>query len=152
MLNKTTDTLSEEPDYAALDLPDVEPDGDWAWQHRRSYIYRELMDVGHHGLLNKAELARKFDVSRVTIYKDLDHIAAYIEQNLGDHHTSESVAVFEKAVQELLDEGRFKEAAQVQTMMSEWLENRGELDREPDTIVEHQLGDEEFDFLEEVFE
>lgn len=120
------------PDYAALDLPEDKPKPEWHYSRRKAYIYRELMDRGHHRLLNKTELAAEFDVTRQTIYRDLDAIAEYVEATMAKNHASETVQVFQRCVQELLDEGEYKKAADVQSQFGEWLERRGAIDTEPE--------------------
>jgi hypothetical protein len=123
---------SEQPDYEQLELPDHEQYGEWHWSHRRAYIFDELRRVGHHRLLNKTELASQFGVTRTQIYHDLDAIAEYIDENMDDRHEAEAVQVFQAAVKELLNEGEWKKAADVQAQFSEWLERRGQLDKEPE--------------------
>lgn len=144
--------FSDHPDYASFELPEDTPKDEWAWQHRRAYIYRQLIDRGHHQLLNKTDLATEFGVTRKTIYDDLDKIAEYIDQEMATNHRSETVAVFQKAVKELLDEGEYAQAAKVQSQFSQWLAGQGEIDTEPQTVrVEHSVDDEQLDFLNEVF-
>lgn len=148
-----------EPDYAAIDLPDPteRPHEDWTYAERRAYIYREWLDRGSHQLLNKSQLARQFDVMRKVIYNDLDKIANFVEENMARHHGAQSTAVFQRAVSELLDEGEYKQAAQVQDMMSDWLERRGAIDKEAEkhkvarADAGDELDDEDLEFLEEVF-
>lgn len=148
----------DQPDYGAYPLPDDEPKEDWGWRARRAYIFREWVDVGSERGLNKSQLARDFDVKRDTIYKDLDRIAQQVEDNLGQRHEAESVNVFRKAVDELLDEGEYAKAARVQSNFSEWLENRGAIDKEPEQVDARvqrmdpsDLDEEDIEFLEGVF-
>jgi len=150
------ETNTGHPDYAGRDLPDSEPYEEWGWRDRRAYIYREWMDAGTHRLVNKSALAEQFGVSRNTIYKDLDRIAGFVDDNLGEHHGAETVGVYKRAVQELLSEGKYKQAAQVQDMMGDWLERRGKVDKEPErhaiaTADAADVDEEDMDFLDEVF-
>lgn len=152
------DGNTEHPDYAALDLPDDKPYPEWGWQKRRAYIYGEWMDAGTHRLLNKSALAEQFDVSRNTIYKDLDSVAEFVDQNLGEHHGAETVGVLKRAVQELMDEGEYARAAKVQTQMGDWLERRGAIEKEPDRMEAKvasadasEVDEDDLEFLDEVF-
>jgi len=150
------ETNTGHPDYAGRDLPDSEPYEEWGWRDRRAYIYREWMDAGTHRLVNKSALAEQFGVSRNTIYKDLDRIAGFVDDNLGEHHGAETVGVYKRAVEELLSEGEYKQAAQVQDMMGDWLERRGKVDKEPErhaiaTADAADVDEEDMDFLDEVF-
>jgi len=144
-----------QPDYEALDTPDPqeEPYPEWSWAERRAYIFREWMDAGAHQLMDKSALARRFDVSRDTIYNDLDRIAGFVEESMGDRHGAETVATFQKAVKELLDEGKYKKAAEVQNMTSDWLERRGAIDRDEQSHpkVEADLDEETVEMLEGLF-
>lgn len=145
-------TNGEQPDYLAMDLPDDVPKKEWDYPERRACICREWFDAGSEGLLNKSRLARDFDVSRDTIYADLDAIAGFVEENLGDKHGAQTVAVFKRAVDELLDEGEFQKAARVQNMMSDWLERRGAIDKEADAVeVDHGVDDATEEMLDELF-
>lgn len=123
--------MTESPDYERVEIRDV-PTSEYTQTERRAYIYRRLIAAGHHTRLNKTELAETLDVSRPTIYGDLDAIAEQIEERLGVHHKSETVAVFQKCIKELIDEGEWEKAAKTQNMMSEWLEKRGKLSKEPE--------------------
>lgn len=141
----------DHPDYASLDLPDHKPKEDWEWQHRRSYVYRRLLEAGHHTLLNKRALSEKFDCTRKTIYNDLDKISEYMVNQIDTQwEKSQSMLVYERAIAELMDRGDFKEAAKVRKMFDEWLENRGEMDKEPER-VEHSVNEDDLEFLDEVF-
>lgn len=145
-------TNGEQPDYLAMDLPEDEPMEDWGYEHRRAYICREWFDAGSEGLLNKSRLSRQFGVSRDTVYADLDAIAGFVEENLGDKHGAQTVTVFRRAVNELLDEGEFQKAARVQNMMSDWLERRGAIDKEADEVdLNHGVDEGTMDFLDDVF-
>ncbi len=147
----------DEPDYAAIDLPDPdeEPHSEWHWSKRRAYIYREWLDHGTHQLLNKSQLARQFDVKRDTIYKDLDRIASFVEENMARHHGAESTQVFQRVVAELLDAEEWEKAAKVQNTMSDWLERRGAIDKEPDRVEKRvqamDIDEADMDFVDDVF-
>jgi len=148
--------MTTHPEYAARDLPEDEPYEEWGWRDRRAYVMREWMDAGTHRLLNKTNLAKQFGVSRNTIYDDLDAVAEHVESNLGDKHGTETVNVYKRAVQELLDEEEYKKAAQVQDMMGDWLERRGAVEKEPEkhAVARQDASDvdeEDLDFLDEVF-
>lgn len=143
-----------EPDYGAIEMPDPDevPHEEWTYAQRRAYIYAEWLDRGTHQLINKSQVARMFDVTRDTIYNDMDHVAQFVDENMGRHHGAESTATFKAAVRELLNEGEYKDAAQVQNMLSDWLERRGAIDKEPDRAeVDVGMGDEDLEWLNEVF-
>lgn len=140
-----------QPDFAALDLPNDKPKEEWDWQHRRAYVYRRLIEEGHHSLINKRQLSKTFGVTRKTIYNDLDAIAEWMADQVDtEWEKSQSMLVYEKAISELIDQGDYKEAAKVRQMFDEWLEDRGELDKEPDR-KEVSVDSEDLDFLDEVF-
>jgi len=131
----------EAPDYEQLELPEHDQHDEWHWAHRRAWLFDELMEAGHHRLLNKSEIAEQFGVTRTQIYHDLEAIAEHVEDNMTRRHESETVQVFQASVRELLDDGEFKKAADVQSQFSEWLERRGKLDKEPE---EHEVTWREF--------
>ena len=160
LMAKGNSNSKEEPDYAALDLPDPDevPHDEWHWTKRRAYLYREWLDHGTHQLLNKTQLAKQFDVTRNTIYNDLDKIAEFVEQNMARHHGAETTAVFQRVVSELIDDEEWEKAAKVQNTMSDWLERRGAIDKEPDKQQiaaevrdSADLDEEDADWVNEVF-
>jgi len=152
---KESDGNTAEANFAAVDLPcddgqESKPKPEWTYHERRAYIFRRWMDEGSHKLLNKSELARDFDVTRVIIYRDLDRVADSVEERLAESHGAQTKAVFEKAVAALLNQGDYKKAAKVQDMMGDWLERRGEIHKEPERIEARQVGGE--DLTEEQIE
>lgn len=121
-------------DYREIEIPDDPLEMNT--QQRRAYIYERVKDLGHPQLIDKEQYANKFDVSRRQIYYDLDAIAEFVEEHIGEDHVMKGASVFDKAVRELVAEGQWEEAAKVLKDEAEWLEKRGAIDKEAE---EHEI-------------
>lgn len=120
-------------DYRQVKIPDV-PYTEFETMQRRAYFYERVTELGHPSLLDKQEQADRFDISRRMVYKDLDRVAESInEYQVKDNHVGNNLPVFEKAKREALRQGDYQEAVGILREQAEWLEDRGELDKEPET-------------------
>ncbi len=104
-------------------------------QQRRAYIWRRVEEEGHESLIDKDLIARKLDISRRQVYYDLEAVAEFVEEEIvPEHHTGKNMTVFEKAKREALRSGEWEQAIDTLMKQSEWLENRGALDKEPEEV------------------
>jgi hypothetical protein len=129
-----TDNL---PDYDAIEPPAGTPRTEYGTHERRAEVWRAIKATGSPTRVNKAALARQYDVSRKTIYRDFDRLREWASDSLGDDAKLTTRAVFETVVDELLeaDDWRAKKAALDAVMdWNEWLADIGEQHREPDRI------------------
>ena len=124
------------PDLRNIKTPD-EPGPDVPKLRRQAYLYEKVMEMGHPSLVDKPDIARKFDISRRQVYYDLEDVAASIQaHDISQNHVGENMPVFEKAKREAIREGDWQGAVKILREQAEWLEDRGELDKEPD---EHEV-------------
>lgn len=129
-----TDNL---PNYDAIEPPEETPAEEYGTHDRRADLWRAIKSAGSPARVNKAELAREYDVSRKTIYRDMERLREWCEDSLGDDARLTTRAVFETVVDDLLDtdDWRAKKAALDAVMdWNEWLADLGEQHREPDKI------------------
>lgn len=123
------------PDYATIELPDGTPRAEYTTHERRAEVWRAIKAAGSPARVNKAQLARRYDVSRDTIYRDLERLREWAGDSLGEDAKLTTRAVFEHVVDELLtdEDWRAKKAAfDVVMEWNEWLGDLGEQHREPD--------------------
>lgn len=123
-------------DYANHPIPDNKPTGDFTFVERRAAIYQMLEDAGHPRALEptQAELGDTYGVSQRQISKDIQRLREYEAQRVGDNADTDTELVCRKAVIGLLEQGRFKEAGELQLQYYDWLQSAGYKDREPDQV------------------
>ena len=69
---------------------------------RRASILREILEKGHPGLVNKTDMARKYNVNVKTIYRDFNYIADNIKENIGTNAELVTKSVYDKAIKKLI--------------------------------------------------
>jgi len=125
------------PNYDAIEPPDNTPRAEYGTHERRAEVWRAIKAAGSPARVNKAALARKYDVSRKTIYRDFDRLREWVDDSLGEDAKLTTRAVFETVVDDLLNAGdwRAKKAALDAVMdWNEWLAEIGEQHREPNRV------------------
>ena len=124
------------PDLRNIKTPDT-PGADVPKLQRQAWLYEKVVEMGHPSLIDKVDIAQKFEVSRRQVYYDLEDVARSIQEyDISKNHVGENMPVFEKAKREALREGDWQGAVKILREQAEWLEDRGELDKEPD---EHEV-------------
>lgn len=111
-------------------------------QQRRADIYHRIKELGHPSLFDsddKRHYARKYDVSYRQIHYDLDAIKEFVVESMDlNTHLTNVTFVFDKAMSEAIDEGRWDEAADIAMQKAEWLEDRGIIENESTETFEHE--------------
>lgn len=125
------------PNYDVIEPPEDTPKAEYGTHERRAAVWREMKAAGSPAKINKADLAREFDVARSTIYRDMERLREWCDESLGDDAKLTTRAVFESVVGDLMDsdDWRAKKAALDAVMdWNEWLADLGEQHREPDKV------------------
>lgn len=131
---------SNTPDYQNLDYPEPvhEEDGmdDWHWTERRAYLHDLLADAQHPRQLeySQTELAEFFGVTQPAISDDFKRLREYRREIVGRFAVASTELLAEEAVQELRENGEWREAWNTQQEYVEWLFDMGELEKEPDKL------------------
>ena len=112
--------MSQQIDYRAIDLPDNEQYENWTYAQRRAYILSEIREVGHPNLLNQSDIARQFDVDRSLISREMDLLGEYVAETLGDRRELTTANVVNRCIAELIEEGEWKDAAELALKLDEW--------------------------------
>lgn len=112
--------MSQQIDYQSLDVPENEQYEQWSYGQRRAYVLSEIREVGHPDLLNQSEIARQFDVDRSTISRDFDALGEYISDTLGERRELSTASVVNRCIAELIEEGEWKDAAELALKLDEW--------------------------------
>jgi len=133
-------------DYRSIDVPEDKPPEEYSYAERRAEILRRIEDVGHPGLVNGAELGRRYDVARQSIYNDFDVLGEYVADTVGERVDLKINAVFNKAIRGLLQQKEYRKAAKTAAEFGEWVETRheiedlwAELEEIQDTVNDDQL-------------
>jgi len=125
------------PNYDTIEPPEEKPKADYGTHERRAEVWRAIRAAGSPAQVNKAALAREYDVDRSTIYRDFDRLREWVDDTLGADAKLTTRALFEKVVGDLVDtdDWRAKKAALDAVMdWNEWLADLGEQHREPDRV------------------
>lgn len=124
-----------EKDYDSVIIPERKSRDEYDAVERRKEILEMMRKVGTpDNMPTQRRLADKYGVSAPTINRDMDVLSKYIEENLGDRAVSKANLVYEKAVDELMEDEEYREAARVVGEWQEWLADRGAIEEEPDEV------------------
>jgi len=128
--------MSSNPDYATLPVPDDKPPHEYTWAERRSELYNLIEEAGHPRNLERSQeqLGQRYGVTQRQISSDIEKIREYETRNVGKDVRANTSFVCEKAVRELMSQGEYKDAANLQIAFFEWLQESGEEDKTPDKI------------------
>lgn len=149
---KSFKSLEDDLHLDQITVPLVQPEELYR-PERCAYLLRRVKLAGHPDNINKSEMARLFDIARRTIFSDMsDHVLPSIRESVGDNHMEVSQLAYNKAIQALLEEGKYEKAARVADKWNDWLSDRGVADREPDKIeINQELLKGEEEELEDIF-
>lgn len=127
--------MTDEIDYAAVSVPDDKSPEDYHYTVRRAAILEDVIRAGSPSRIRQQSLADRYGVSQSTISRDLDAVGDHVSEQIGNRAELTARAAFSRVLDDLLsveDDWRASKAAfDVVMEWSEWLENRGELDRVP---------------------
>ncbi|WP_248908138.1 hypothetical protein [Halocatena marina] len=137
--------MGSDIDYGAVDPPPEKSPTEYSYVERRAEIAKLIEQQGHPHGFNKAELGRRYGVSRTQIRKDLDRLKDYYTDRLGIDAKVESELAYRKIVREHLDNGDYEKARRALDSWNGWLFDVGAQEKAPDKH-EHQHGS-----LEEAF-
>ena len=118
-------------DYWNVKVPDKDR-SEFTYAERRAELLEMAKEKGHPDLLPKSDLADDYGVSPAMITKDLNAIADYISNNIGEKSDFMSEILYKKATKELVDEGKWSEARRFIESWQDWAERRGVKERAPD--------------------
>lgn len=136
----------------ATDYNRVDPDTDkepheYHYTERRAEILSLIEQAGSPKRVDTKRLADRYDVTRGQIYQDLDRLGEFLEDTLGTRAKMRTQLLFERVLDNLLDEGKEREAWRTAMEWNEWLADRGAIEKaadkqEVDATVTNVDGDE----------
>jgi hypothetical protein len=132
--------MSTPIDYRSIDVPEDEDPTEYHYTRRRAELLEIVERAGHPKLVNGAQLARRYDCSRQNIYHDLDVLAEYVDETLGDRRVLTTSTVLDRCITGLLENEEYRKAARTQLDFNEWVDehrDREEFADRLDRIEEH---------------
>jgi hypothetical protein len=127
--------MAQQIDYSAVEVPEQKRPTAYHYTERRAEILEIVLRAGGPAAVNQASLAERYEVDRSTISRDLDRISDAITDRLGDHIDLTVKAAFDRAIEQLQEEGEYQEAFEIALDWSDWLAERGHVEREPDELA-----------------
>ena len=128
--------MTREIDYESIDIPPDESPENYHYTTRRAKILQRVKEAGHPDVVNWAEFAEEHGCSRQTVYHDLDVLAEYVEENLGERRALETSAVFDRCIQGLLEDEEWRDAARTVKEREDWITEYKTLQELADEIEE----------------
>lgn len=121
-------------DYSNVDIPNDKSPENYHYTERRAEILQLIFNAGSPSRISQTGLAKRYGVTQGQISQDVDALGDFVDEALGQRAKLTTRAAFERVIDDLLEEDdwRAKKAAWDIVMdWSEWLADRGALDREP---------------------
>lgn len=114
---------SNHPDYPAVEIPAKSPT-EYSYVERRAELLQLVEQAGHWKALNQTELADRYGVTQQQISKDFDRLQEYLADSLGDRRDLSALPAYDRAIQDLFEQGEPYKAALVVSMRDEYLSGR----------------------------
>lgn len=132
--------MGSDIDYSAVEVPQGKAPTAYTYVERRAELLQLVFEAGHPRALNQTELAERYGVSQQQISKDMDRLAEYVADHLGERHAFVMESVLHGAMLNLIEEGEYYRAAQVARWWGEWLGDIGVIQTEPERHEIAQTG------------
>lgn len=120
--------MTGEIDYESVDVPDEKEPSEYTYAERRAEILELVNEAGHPRRINQSRLADRYNCSPPNISKDMNTLAEYVETTLGDRRELTTQATVERAIEGLLDEEEWRQAAKTALEYDEWIRETKELE------------------------
>lgn len=103
--------MTREIDYESVEIPDEKAPSEYSYAERRAEILERIKEAGHPRLVNQAEIADEFGCTRQNIHKDMNALAEFVDETLGDRRELTTQAVLERSITGLLADKEWRQAA-----------------------------------------
>lgn len=124
-------------DYYAVPIPEPESKklNEYTAHERRAEILQLILKAGHPRLLPRNKLAARYGVSGWSITNDIKVLSQYIARSIGDNADSFIETIYQNALMSLLQQGEHYHAVKVLESRTNWMYQRGMLEKVPDKHV-----------------
>lgn len=96
--------------YKDIDIPDGKDPEDYSYMERRAELFNFIIEAGHPDLLSRTEFARRYDVDKSTVSRDIKRIREEIVEELGADADLLIYAIFQKGLRDLARKEQWKDA------------------------------------------
>jgi len=128
-----------DPDYYHVDVPGKKAPEDYTYVERRAEILNLILERGSPHGVKQARLAERYDVSESQISQDMDRLRSHVDNHLGRSAKMTTRALYQKTIEDLRDEGEYREAFEVAMEWNRWLQDIGKQETEPE---KHEISGE----------
>lgn len=108
-----------------MNIPEAKNPQDYTPDERRAEILQILESTGHPKMVSQSQLAIRYGVSQQQISKDMVVLREKIKRQFGDDIHLTNYIVYNKALMELMTQGRYLDAVRVLESWNEWLFSMG---------------------------
>lgn len=141
-----------EINYYDIEILEDKPKTEFDTHEKRAYILDLILEKGHPRLINQSELGKQFGVAQQTIYKDLNYISDSVKKHMGKKSDLLFESVYSSVIKELREEGDTSELRKWLKDWSEFLFNRGKIEKVPDKVQIEERRPVEFDLKSDIEE
>lgn len=108
----------------------------FSYVDRRAYLFRKVKEKTDPRNLDstQTQLGDMFGVTQKTISNDLQAVRDFIGERVGDLALERTELLAHKTVEELREEGEFRDAWRTHKEYMEWLADAGIVETEPDKV------------------
>lgn len=121
-------------DYTSVEVPDDEPPENYHYTQRRAELLELIFRAGSPSRISQTELAKRYDVTQSQISQDIDALAEFIDETLGDRAKVTIQAAYRRILDDLLNEDDWRAKKAAWDIVRDWAEllfETGDLEREP---------------------
>jgi hypothetical protein len=121
-------------DYEAVAVPTEKAPSEYSYAERRGEILDLIHKAGHPRCINQRQLADRYGCTPQNINKDMNALAAYVDETLGDRRELNTQTTVERAIEGLIDKEEWRKAAKTALEYDEWIRETKEFDELVDRV------------------
>lgn len=120
--------MAGEIDYETVEVPAEKTPVEYTYAERRAEILTLIKQAGHPCRINQSQLADRYDCSAPNISKDMAALADHIDETLGDRRELNTRTVLERAIDGLIEQEEWRQAAKTALEYDEWIRENKKLE------------------------
>lgn len=122
--------------YESVGVPTEKEPSEYTYAERRAEILALIEEAGHPRRVNQNRLADRYGCTKQNISKDMKALAGYVDETLGDRRKLTTQTTVERAIEGLLDEEEWRQAAKTALEYDEWIRENKDLEELMDRIAQ----------------
>lgn len=120
--------MTAQIDYETIDVPDDKSPSEYTYAERRAEILQLIREAGHPRRVKQSRLAERYDCTVPNISNDMDTLAEYFDDTLGDRRKLNTALAVNRAIEGLIDDKEWRKAATTALENDEWIRENEELE------------------------